>query len=210
MSTEGPDHVAPPWSADPDLWRERLDGINPVAMLVRIESRMSSAMKRHTRAEDIWQETQLRAWRDRRKMVWRGHQEFRNWLIVIAENRIRELAERLGTQKRDHQRELSLTPPPGSDGQPFDVPARTKTPSSAAVHGEQAAFMREALEELPEIYREVLRLRLFEEWDRERIATELGLTLTAVKHRFRLGAALYRARLASLISTRTSHARENP
>jgi len=186
-------------------WQRWVGELNPAAMLVRVEDRMSVDLKRHLTPEDIWQETLLCAWRDRDQLVWRGLPGFRAWLMEIAENRIRDAVERLGAVKRDPGGVLvPLREAAHSSDAGVDVPARTKTPSSAAAHAEQAQVMRAALEALPEIYREVLRLRLFEEWDRERIAAELGLSIPAVKHRIRLGAALYRQRLAQVMSSRVS------
>jgi RNA polymerase sigma factor (sigma-70 family) len=164
---------------------------------------MSPALKQRITAEDIWQETLLCAWRDRERLSWRGFPAFRSWLMEIAENRIRDEVERLAAAKRDGGHlglpVRSLDRSSRSDG---DAPARSKSPSSAAVHAEQALVMRQTLEELPELYREVIRLRLFEEWDRERIASELGLSVTTVKHRIRLGAGLYRELLARVYSSR--------
>jgi hypothetical protein len=55
--------------------------------------------------------------------------------------------------------------------------------------------MVEALEALPMEVREVVRLRLFDELSLEEIAGQLALGLSAVRHRFRKGAELYRQRL---------------
>ena len=169
--------------------------------------------RRQVIAEDIWQETLLCAWRDRKSCQWRGLREFRAWLLEIAENRIRDAVEHVAAQKRDAARERSLTRS-GETGSTsdsaFDPRSPSRSPSNDAAQAELAALMREALEGLPPIYRDVLRLRLFEEWDRERIAAHLGLSLAAVKHRIRLGAAHYRDRLAYLRSTRTGEDREAP
>lgn len=207
MSTEA--HDAFPSREDPVEWQRVVEALNPAAMLFRVDSRMSPSLKQQVSAEDIWQETLLCAWRDRAQLVWRGLPEFRAWLMEIAENRIRDAVERHAAAKRDVGREqggLRGGDHSSTGSAALDPPARTKTPSSAAVHAEQALVMRQALEALPEIYREVLRLRLFEEWDRERIAAELGLSIPAVKHRIRLGAVLYRQKLAQVMSSRATAA----
>ncbi|MEQ1894056.1 MAG: sigma-70 family RNA polymerase sigma factor [Planctomycetota bacterium] len=191
---------------DAEAFQRRLDELNPAAMLVRVESRMSAALRARVTPEDLWQETLLCAWRDRASFVWRGPTEFRSWLLEIAEHRIHDLVERLGAAKRDAGREpLPLRAgDPDSHASGLDPAANGKTPSSAAAHAEEAVILREALASLPELYREVLRLRLFEEWDRDRIARELGLSLPAVKHRIRLGAVLYREKLAQVMSSRVA------
>jgi RNA polymerase sigma-70 factor (ECF subfamily) len=193
-------------SGDSEDWKRLLDEIPSAPMLVRISHRMGTALRGQATPEDIWQDTLLCAWRDRKTCQWRGLREFRNWLMEIAENRIHDAVERLQTQKRDAGRERSLSRP-GDTGNKlestFEPRSPSKSPSSAAAQAELAVLMREALDGLPPIYREVLRLRLFEEWERERIATHLGLSLAAVKHRIRLGAKLYRDRLAFARSTRS-------
>jgi RNA polymerase sigma factor (sigma-70 family) len=199
----------PPDHHDPAGWQRLVEALHPAAMLLRVESRMSSALKKQISPEDIWQETLLCAWRDRAQLEWRGLPAFRQWLMEIAENRIRDAAERFSAAKRNAVREQPLgfgvDPSNQESANPaFELPARGKTPPSVAVHVEQAQVMREALQALPEIYREVLRLRLFEEWERERIALHLGLSIPAVKHRIRLGAALYREQLALVMSSRRS------
>jgi RNA polymerase sigma-70 factor (ECF subfamily) len=192
-------------ASDPDQWQRLVEAINPAAMLVRVESRMGPKLLQQISPEDLWQETLLCAWRDRGQLVWRGLPAFRAWLMEVAENRIRDAVERFGAAKRHPKRELVSGPDAISGASAWQgVPAAGATPSSAAIHAEQAGILREALEGLPELYREVLRLRLFEEWDRERIASELGLSLPAVKHRIRLGAVLYREKLAHVMSSRAS------
>jgi RNA polymerase sigma factor (sigma-70 family) len=194
---------------DPSDWQRLIDAIHPAAMLFRIESRMSPSLKGRVSSEDIWQETLLCAWRDRERLEWRGLPAFRQWMIEIAENRIRDAVDRQSAAKRDApgQRSVAMAAAvsdrstSGSDPGP---PAREMTPPSIAIHAERAQLIRDALDGLPEHYREVLRLRVFEEWDRDRIAGHLGLSIAAVKHRIRLGAALYRDRLTFLLSSRQS------
>jgi RNA polymerase sigma-70 factor (ECF subfamily) len=196
---------------DPGAFQRCLDELNPAAMLVRIESRMGRALAGRLTAEDLWQETLLAAWRDRANFTWRGRAEFRAWLMEIAENRIADAVDRFQAAKRDGGREpLPLTTAATSHADGLDVPTPEKSPSSAAAHSEHAQILREALAALPDLYREVLRLRLFEEWDRDKIARELGLSLPAVKHRIRLGAVLYREKLAQVMSSRADDRGSGP
>lgn len=203
----------PPDLRDPEVWQRLVEQLQPAAMLLRVESRMSSWLKRRLSAEDVWQETLLCAWRDRAHFAWRGLPAFRSWLMDIAEHRIRDATDRFAAAKRDsgheqHVGRIADDSDRGGADHSLDVPSRAKSPPSAAVHCEQAQLMREALQALPDIYREVLRLRLFEEWERERIAQHLGLSIPAVKHRIRIGATLYRGKLALLMSSRRSLAAE--
>jgi RNA polymerase sigma factor (sigma-70 family) len=191
---------------DPSDWQRLIDAVHPAAMLFRIESRMSPALRARVSSEDIWQETLLCAWRDRERLEWRGLPAFRQWLIGIAENRIRDAVERQTAAKRDASWERPMATVAAASerstaGEDLGVPAGEMSPPSFAIHMERAQMIREALDGLPDHYREVLRLRLFEEWDRDQIADHLSLSISAVKHRIRLGAALYRDRLAFLLSS---------
>ena len=68
--------------------------------------------------------------------------------------------------------------------------------------------MRQAVEDLPEEVREVVRLRLLEEVPVLDVAARLGIGESAVKHRFRRGAMLYQARLRELFGAGKSDHRE--
>ena len=92
-----------------------------------------------------------------------------------------------------------------------DLPAGSTTPSKLAAYREQAEVMRSALESLPEEFRDVVRLRLFEHCALEEIAERLGLGASAVRHRFRKGSELYLSRLrAALGSQRGPAIPESP
>jgi len=178
-------------------------------MLVRIEHRMGETLRRSLSAEDIWQETLLHAWRDRGRCVWTGVSDFRGWLLQIAVNRIRDAADRMGAEKRGGPAAIGTTLPVGS-GSDTSSPGfealvfHSTTPSRVAQHREQADAMRAAVESLPELLREVVRLRLFEEHSPDEIARELDLSTSAVKHRLRRGSAVYRERLAAALALRRS------
>ena len=66
--------------------------------------------------------------------------------------------------------------------------------------------MRQALEELPEEFREIVGLRLFEEQCLEEIAARLSLGVEGVRHRFRKGSELYVRRLRAALGPRPSSA----
>jgi RNA polymerase sigma factor (sigma-70 family) len=199
-----PADPSPLASGDPLAWEGLIESVNPPAMLVRIEGRMGALLRQRMSAEDLWQETLLHAWRDRGRHEWRGLLPFRNWLLEVAENRIRDAADREGAQKRGG----------GEAGEPLAAGSRgsglgpgerifaSTTPSRHAQHCEQAELLRAALAALPELSREVVRRRLFEEQGLDEIAAALGISHAAVKHRLRKGVALYRERLAALLGTR--------
>lgn len=175
------------------IWDDLIESLNPAALILRIESRMSPAVRNRLSPEDIWQETLLHAWRDRERFEWQGLPSFRRWILQIAENRIRDAFDRFSSLRQ------------GGNNATFDVhansstpgilPFESATPSRVASASETAAAMRDALDSLPDLVREVVRRRVFEEHSHERIANDLGLSSAAVKHRLRSGCALYRERL---------------
>jgi RNA polymerase sigma factor (sigma-70 family) len=203
----GPDPrlASNPLLAGPSAWDELIEAVNPPIMLMRIEGRMGEALRRFLSPEDIWQEALLHAWRDRERCQWQGVASFRRWLIQIAVNRIHDAVDRQNAGKRGGG--AAAVEPGGSRGassQGFPFALQSTTPSRVAWHKEQAAAMREALDSLPELVREVVRLRLFEERAPDEIAAELGISAAAFKHRLRQGCALYRERLAAKLALRAS------
>ena len=183
----------------PEAWERIVDSLGPASMLVCIRDRMSDPLLADLSPEDIWQETLLHVWRDRSKHDWRGMRSFRQWVLRIAENRILNAVDTIQTLKRGGDKarvelpsESGLVPPPMVD---------SMTPSRIASAREQADAMRTALESLPEELIEVVRLRLFEETPVLEVAERLGIGESAVKHRFRKGAALY----AQSLQRATSH-----
>lgn len=198
---------------DPITWDRLIEAVNPASILVVIETRMNPALKRRVAPEDIWQDTLLHVWRDREKCVWQGLRRFRAWVLKVSENRIREAVTREGAQKRGGgATELSLSAWDGGDAKtasrPFPGPVGSTTPSRVAIHREQAATMKAALQSLPDDVREVVRLRLFEQLSIGEIASRIGIGESAVRHRFRKGSELYHRRLLTEFASRSTRRSE--
>lgn len=186
-------------SDDPRVWERVVDAVGPASMLVVIDARLGPLLRGKLTAEDIWQETLMHAWRDRRACRWVGVAEFRRWLIGIAQHRIADAVDFFGAQRRASDRERTVPGPESVAGTPELF--RTTTPSRMAVHREQAEHMREALSDLPEEQRSVLRLRLFEGLTIEATARQLGLGISAARHRYRKAALAYRRGLFRRLGT---------
>lgn len=185
---------------DPDSWAAVVQAANPAALLVAIRARMGPPLAALVPPDDIWQETLLRAWRERASFRWQGVLAFRRWLLAIAAHCIEDCRDHWKAGKRDAAR----TQPIASDrAKEVDLaePWASTTPSRIAAAREMAAAMQTALESLPEDVRDVVRLRLFDELTIEEIAARLQLGESAVRHRFRRGAEVYRDRLRDLITT---------
>lgn len=196
-------------SDDPAVWDNLIEQIGPGSVLYVIETRMSPDLRRRITPEDIWQETLLHVWRSRHAFEWNGIRSFRAWVLKIAENRIRDAATAARAVKRGGGRpEASLRIGDrcgGDDGNAtYAGPAGSTTPSRVAIHREQAEAIRAALAALPDDLRDIVRLRLIEQAGVEEVANQIGATSSAVRHRFRKGAALYRQRLLSELGTRST------
>ncbi len=179
-------------------WDRLVASVNPPALLVAIHGFMGERLRLRVDAEDVWQETLLRAWRDREVLDWRGLPAFRRWLLEVARNRIHDLANNLNAQKRGGGGELtfadrsSAAAPTTACAEHYAGPAMTTTPSRVVSDRERAAAMRSALEAVPVDCRDVVRLRLFEDMTMEEIGTQLDLGVEGVRYRFRQGAEAYR------------------
>lgn len=206
---ESDDHPLPPAANSPGAWDELVESIGPASILVIIDSRMSTGLKRRLAPEDIWQESLLHAWRDRHQYTHTGPKGFRSWLLTIVDHRIHEAVVREGAQKRGG----GLTETPlsnlvgsrdagGGNSQP-PCPLSSTTPSRVAIYREQAEAMRAALEGLPDDLQAVVRSRLFEQRTLEQTAADLGVTLAAVRYRFARGVEAYREALHAHFASRS-------
>lgn len=199
--------VNPLLDESPGTWSRLIDAVGPASMLVVIAARLGGRLADKYSPEDIWQETLLHAWRDRAQCEWRDTTSFRRWLLGIIDHRIRDLATHENARKRGEGQAArvacDLVGP--EDGSSLDWqwagPSPATTPSRAAQASERASAMRDALQALPEEWREVVRLRLFEDRPLREIAQQLNLGLSAVAHRFRKGAEEYHRLLSHVLAT---------
>jgi RNA polymerase sigma factor (sigma-70 family) len=180
-------------STSAHVWDELIEAIGPASLLVVIEQRMGSKLRRRYGADDVFQEAMLHAWRDRARCEWRGVRAFRSWVLTIIDHRIRDLADREIAQKRGGSHGEIAASELHAGMLPQGMV--TTSPSKVAIYREQALAMREALGSLDEEVREVVRLRLFEQRAVAEVAESLGIGESAVRHRFRRGAEMYHARL---------------
>ena len=196
-------------SDSPQGWDRLVEAVGPPSILVLIAASMGPGLLRDYSPEDVFQETLLHAWRDRAACEWRGVSAFRRWLIKIADNRIRDLAERQNALKRGGGKApLAFSALGGSetDGDGISQwagPAATTTPSRSAMAREQAEVMQTALDGLAEELREVVRLRLFHDLTMPEVAERLQIGVSAAAHRFRKGAAEYQRRLGDISASRS-------
>ena len=143
-------------------------------------------------AEDAAQETAIKVFRNLH--LFRGESQFKTWVLSIARN------EGLGRlRKTDRLREDSLdalTDADSGDFTPAVLTSWREVPAEALEKQELAGLIREAIDGLPDIYRNVVLLRDIEEMDVCQTAAAMGITEGAVKVRLHRARALLQRKLA--------------
>lgn len=142
-----------------------LDRLRP-RMLLWVASRMSPALRAKVEPDDAVQEVLLAVHKGLDGYEPRDEAAFFAWLFRIAENRIRDLVDHHGAQKR----------------QPRELQSVSQTsPSAAAQRQEQVDRIAQAVEGLPTDYRDVIRLRRLQELDCTQVAEVMGRSENAVR-----------------------------
>ena len=143
-----------------------------------------SYMKNETEAEDVTQEAFVRAFR--KLSSFRSESKFSTWLISITLNEARSRLRRQSTVRME-----SLDQPQNEETTVSPALLRDwrEIPSQAVERAEVRVLLQEAIEALPDIYREVFLLRDVEELNIKETAEALNISISAVKVR------LHRARI---------------
>jgi RNA polymerase sigma-70 factor, ECF subfamily len=129
-------------------------------------SRMSAELRASYDAEDVAQEVLLAVHRDFDRLAPREPEQFLPWLFGVGDHRVRDLVDRVRAAKRN--------------GEPPAAPT-VRSPSSLAGLREDADRLLRAIETLPADYREVLRLRRFEDLATTEVGRRMGRTEGAVR-----------------------------
>lgn len=160
---------------------------------VLLQARIPAAARARVDVDDVIQETYMRAFRRLARMPGMPPDVFRRWIVHIALRELRRVYERhLGAQKRDarQDRHVEDAGQLRADG--------IGTPSRLVARRESVEILADALQALPEDYREVILLRDFHELPVATVALRLGRTSRAVEmlyHRAML-------RLSEVVTTR--------
>ncbi|HEX4588321.1 MAG TPA: sigma-70 family RNA polymerase sigma factor [Gemmataceae bacterium] len=136
------------------------------------------------RAEDLLQETLLRAYRSLRGLF--DPAGFRPWLLTIAHNVLIDAARREERRKRTPTVEQSPL---------ATLPATGPSPDEAAHREEARQRVLAALRSLPDEYRMPLALRYLTGADYEAIGEQLGLTNGSLRGFLHRGLKMLRDRL---------------
>jgi RNA polymerase sigma-70 factor (ECF subfamily) len=153
---------------------------------------LNSLLRSETEAEDAAQETMIKAYRNLH--LFRGDSQFRTWVLSIARN------EGLGRlRKTNARREDSLdamTDEDSGDFTPAILTSWREIPAQTLEREELATLLRGAIENLPEIYSNIVLLRDIEEMNVRQTAMALGISEGAVKVRLHRARALLQRELA--------------
>jgi RNA polymerase sigma-70 factor, ECF subfamily len=162
-----------------------------------VYSTVFAMVKNEAEAEDGAQDTMISAFRHLRSF--RGDSKFSTWLVTIAINEGRKRLrknrtaglESLDREKEEHE----------GDFTPVALTDWREIPSVALEKKELRERVRAAVQDLPEIYREVVVLRDLEELNQEETAAALGIPITLVKVRLHRGRMMMQKKLVPYLRT---------
>jgi RNA polymerase sigma-70 factor (ECF subfamily) len=146
-------------------------------------------------AEDLVQETFLEAHRSFDRFQGASEGELVRWLRQILAGNLADLLRRyLGTQGRNVRLEREIQDALDRSSILLDrgLVAPQSSPSQQAVRREQSVILADALQQLPEDYREVLVLRHLQGMTFPEVARSMGKTLDSVEKLWMRGLARLR------------------
>lgn len=159
-----------------DRYRAYLELLAQVEIGRRLRTKVDTA--------DVVQETFLEAHRAFDSFRGTEPGEFAAWLRGILAIRVSLLVRHyLGTQGRDIRREQALAVNFDQSSRAIDggLVALQSTPSEQAVRREQGVMLADALNRLPEEYRDVIILRHLEELTFPEVAERMGRSIDSVQ-----------------------------
>ncbi len=178
---EGPPDLAR-LATDPALGRRLETYRDYLTLLARTQ--VGRRLRGKVDPADVVQETFLHAVRDFGQFRGSSDRELAGWLRQILAARLADQVRRYcGTRRRDVRLERALQAELDQSSQVLDrgLAAPHSSPSERAARGEQAAWLAQALERLPEDYREVLVLHHLEGCDFPEVALRMRRSVEAVK-----------------------------
>ena len=138
---------------------------------VLVHYKMSRQMRAQVEADDLLQETFLRAYRKFDQFSYRGPGSFMRWLARIAEHVIIDTARYQNRDRRRAEEQVPLR----SESNPGGVePVDSKTPSRLLARNERLQQLFRILDDLPEQYREAILLAKIQGLTTQEIAEKLG------------------------------------
>lgn len=157
-----------------------------------------SCMKNEKDAEDVAQETFIRAFRD--LWAFRGESKFRAWLISIALNEARNRLRQQATTRLVSLDEAASEEMPAS---PALLRDWREIPSEVVEREEIRKLLQQAVESLPNIYQQVFLLRDVEEFNANDTAQILDISTSLVRVRSHRARMMLQRLLASKLKAIT-------
>lgn len=172
--------------SDEALMRQLQSGVEEAFNLLveryreRLASYLYHFLHDEEQAQDLLQETFLRVFRNR--YSYEPIAKFSTWLYTIAGNLARSEYRR---RKRHRTHSIHME----SDGEEFEIsiPSEMLAPDRFAERGIHSERIQEALDELPDDFREVIILRDVQLLSYEEISEITGLPMGTVKSRINRG-----------------------
>jgi RNA polymerase sigma-70 factor (ECF subfamily) len=155
-----------------------------------------SYMKNEADAEDVVQEATVRAFR--KLSSFRAESKFSTWLIGITINEARTRLRRQALVRMESLDQL-LDEDPGLS--PALLRDWREIPSDAIERDEVRKLIQQAVDQLPDIYREVFLLRDVEELSINEAAEALKISIPSVKVRLHRARLMLQKQLVPLLRT---------
>jgi RNA polymerase sigma-70 factor (ECF subfamily) len=170
-----------------------------LTLLARIQ--LGDRLRANVGPSDVVQETFLRAQRGFVEFHGQCEAEIMTWLRrILARTLANQLRHYQDTAKRDVNREQNLHDALGHSSEQVGlaVVAREFSPSAEAQRREQVVLVADALEQLPEHYRDVIVLRNFQDLPFSEVASRMGRSVDSVMHLWPRALAGLRQQLSEL------------
>jgi RNA polymerase sigma-70 factor (ECF subfamily) len=154
---------------------------NYLALLARLE--IGRRLRGKVDAADVVQETFLEAHRDFAQFRGATEADLVAWLRQILVTNLANLVRHYGTKRRDVRLERELAVGVDQSSRVLDrgLIAMQSSPSQQAARREQSVLLANALERLPEHYRDIMILRHLEGLTFPEVARRTGRSLDSVK-----------------------------
>jgi RNA polymerase sigma-70 factor (ECF subfamily) len=136
-------------------------------LLAIIRLRMGRDLRARLESRDVLQNALLKSFQHLDQFEGGDGASLMAWLARIAENEIRDQADRQGRQRRDKAREEPLDPA-------LPVTAHVRTAVSQLIVDEETERLERAIARLVEPHREAILLRKFEELSYAEMAGRMG------------------------------------
>ena len=158
-------------------------------LLRTVRFRLDPSLMGRVDPDDVLQEAYINAFQRCARVEGSTEQSLFIWLRMIVGQTLIDLQRRhLGAKMRDAYREQSINHAALSRNTTVSLVARLlgthTSPSQAILRDERARQLREAIDSMDEMDREVLVLRHFEELTNGEVAQVLGIQETAASNRY--------------------------